>query len=154
MDANKKYHVGQVLYIVPKNDNKVIPVLVVEEITKKTLKGSEVTYRIQSTNDTSKIYMIDDISGTFFVSPEAAKKSLIEIASARITKIVDHAAKKAREWYGPGVDASISPDPMISLTSDDMDDIGMSQDESPSTVTRIQLEDGTVANLKISPPQQ
>lgn len=155
MDANsKRYHVGQVLYIVPKNDNKVIPVLVVEEITKKTLKGSEVTYRIQSTSDTAKIYLIDDVSGTFFVSPEAAKKSLIEIASARITKIVDHAARKAREWYGSGNDVTAAPaDPLISLSADDMEDMGMRQEDAPDAVARVQLDDGTVANVKISPPK-
>lgn len=147
MEQNKKYQVGQVLYIVPKNDNKVIPVLVVEEITKKTLKGSEVTYRIQSTNDTSKIYLIDEISGTFFTSPDAAKKSLIELAAARITKIVDIAAKKAAEWYGNRSEQA-STDPLISLSAEDMSD---SDDQSDDAVAKVQLEDGTIAKVKISP---
>lgn len=149
MDASKKYNVGQVLYIVPTNDNKVIPVLVVEEITKRTLKGSVVTYRIQSGGDATKVFMIDDVKGTFFASPDAAKKSLIEIASARINKIVDHAAKKAREWYNSG--AASQQDPLVSIGPDDMasmDDLEDVPDGAP--VAKVQLDDGTVANIKIT----
>jgi hypothetical protein len=149
MDKNNHYSVGQVLYIVPQNESKVIPVLVVEEITKKTAKGIEVTYKIQSGVDTTKVFLIDNVPGMYFTSPSAAKKSLTEFASVRIAKIVDQASKKAREWYQTSeISHMIDEDneQVLAVTgnclSDELED-----------VTKIQLDDGTVANVKIMPPK-
>lgn len=156
MDKNKRYNVGQVLYIVPKNENKVLPVLVVEEITKKTINGVEVTYKIQSGVDRSKVYLIDNIDGTFFTSPEVAKRSLTEFAAARIAKIVDLASRRAREWYPEAPQAVQQP----SFLDDEVNDPSIVATELPEDLTvaqsvgKVTLEDGTVANIKISPPKQ
>ena len=44
---SKKYDVGQVLYVISKKERKVYPVLVVEEIVRKTLSGAETSYIVQ-----------------------------------------------------------------------------------------------------------
>lgn len=95
------YKVGQILYVVLNKQTAVYPMQVIEEITKKTLGGVEVDYILRGGGSDSKGQSIKlcDVDGEVFETSERAKKVLIDRVVDTITKRVDAAVVKAKEWY-------------------------------------------------------
>lgn len=92
--------VGQILYVVLSKETRVVPIQVVEEITKKTINGVETSYVVMTgPSENSKRIMLSDVKGEVFTSAERAKQVLIERVKQNIVKLVDHAVDKALEWY-------------------------------------------------------
>ncbi len=111
-----KYVVGQVLFVILRNENRVYPMQVVEEITKKSLSGEETSYMVKagSGNDPKSLLLITDISGEIFDSASKVKAALIERATSTIEKLVNLAEEKAGEWY-PNSFESTDDDPIALL---------------------------------------
>lgn len=109
-----KYTVGQVLYFVLRKETRVYPMQVIEEITKKTLDGEVTSYMVRGGTDPKAQMLISEVDGEVFDSADKAKAQLIERATASITRIVDVAVTKAREWY-PGSFEAPSDDPLTLL---------------------------------------
>lgn len=106
------YKVGQVLYVILKKEATVMPLQVIEEITKKTLAEGEVTsYVVRVGSDPSKVLSISDIDGEIFDSSDKALKTLIDRVSKSITLRVEQAIDKAKEWYPTGFEHA-SDDPL------------------------------------------
>jgi len=95
------YKVGQVLFVVLKKEQKVYPMQVVEEITKRTLQGAEMTYMVRAGTDPKSVVSINDIDGEVFDTSEKARATLVDRATRSINRLVDVAVQKAKEWY-PG----------------------------------------------------
>lgn len=131
------YRVGQVLFIVPKGKTLLLPMQVVEEITKKTLTGTQTSYMLKLGSDPDKTVDVADIEGEVFESSDKARKSLAERATKATNKIVDAAINKALEWY-PG---SFEAKPVI--TKPVVSDITLDDD------TQVALEDGTLVRVKL-----
>lgn len=130
-----RYHVGQIIYAVLHTKGQVYPMLIVEEITKKTLKGEEVNYVLQAGSDASSTVLLSQVEGEVFLTPNEAKTSLISRASTQIEKLIMNSVKKAEEWYAnPSVEKTVHELPQ-----------SFQEEEDESTVT---LPDGTVARLK------
>lgn len=136
-----KYAVGQVLYCISSKDSKIMPALVTEEITKKTIAGSAVTYKIQFGADESKTMLIDDFKGEMFTSPDELKRTLIDRASSRLAKIVDEAANRALAWYGNATSVCESREDANSDLN------GYVADVEEEERTYVTLPDGTRARL-------
>lgn len=94
------YSVGQILFVVLNKKGQVYPMQVVEEITKKTLRGEETTYVLQGGSDPESRLLIDKVDGEIFDSAEDARSSLVSRATAQINKLVSIAVAKSKEWYG------------------------------------------------------
>lgn len=131
------YKVGQVVYIVLSKKGQVYPMMIVEEITKKTLKGEEVNYVLQSGSDSSTKILMSQIEGEIFETPDETKKVLVARATSQIEKIVLSAEKKSQEWAAV-VQQEIQKEYEIH-------ELPSKIDEEVDTVT---LADGTVARLK------
>jgi len=137
-----KYRVGQILFAVLNKKMQVYPMMVVEEITKKTLYGEETNYVLQGGSDHSSTILLDKVEGEIFESAEEAKYVLTTRATSRIERIVDNAVEKAAEWYQTKEkDAS---DQVMSLQTQ------TSQvEETDADTVKVELPDGTMANLKM-----
>lgn len=142
-----KYVVGQVLYVVFKKDHKVVPVQVIEEITRKTLDGLKVDYtvRVGSSSDTT-IELNNLLSeGEIFDTPDHAIEVLTSRAKSSIIKLVNSAVEKATAWYP--ISNKIES---VSLDEDDqivpLTTLEKNNNEERVTVT---LPDGTVARVKL-----
>lgn len=131
-----RYSVGQVVYIILSKKGQVYPMRIIEEITKKTLKGEETNYVAQAGADLSTTILLDQIEGEIFVTANEAKKILIERATSQIEKIVDNAVLKAKEWY-------------TEKSNDDVEIHELPQPKEDEYPT-VKLPDGSVARLKIS----
>ena len=98
------YSVGQVLYVILDKQTAVYPMIVVEEIIKRTMnKGqivSDYDYVLHAGADNPKVWSLSAIKGEIFSSAEDVRKSLVERAVSSINKHVDSAVAKAAEWYG------------------------------------------------------
>jgi hypothetical protein len=133
-----RYKVGQVLYVILSKKGQVYPMRIIEEITKKTLRGEETNYRVQAGSDASITIMLDQIEGEVYESPEEAKKTLISRATNQIEKIVMTAVTKSKEWYASG-------------ESDEVEIHELNHTKNQETYTTVTLADGTVARIKESP---
>ena len=96
-----QYKIGQVLFVVLKKENRVVPFQIVEELVKRTLEGEVVTYMARLGSSAEHI-AITDVDGDIYESADKLRKTLIEKATASLNKIVDNAVQKSREWYPAG----------------------------------------------------
>ena len=129
-----KYSVGQVIYVILNKKGQVYPMRIIEEITKKTLKGEDINYVLQVGSDTSTTILLNDVEGDVFNTADEARSVLIDRATQQIERIVASATAKAKEWY---------------LTTDnDEQEIHELPPERQKDPNFITLPDGTVARLK------
>lgn len=103
-----KRQVGQILYVAARKQMVVYPIQVIEEITKKTLAGSETTYMVRITTRESghKDILISEIQDEVFDSAAMARETLTQRATASIAKIVENACSVAQSLYPGGFEAS------------------------------------------------
>ena len=138
----KKYSVGQIIYVVLRKEGKLLPVQVVEEITKRSLTGESTNYAVKiGRGDASKTLLMSELMGEIFESADRAREALITKATSSIIKIVVAATNRAKEWYGVQEDTQTNEDPMG--LSDLVQD-NVSEDE----VTMIELPNGQKARVK------
>ena len=96
------HSVGQILYVVFKKDNKVVPVQVVEEVTRKTLDGLKIDYILKVGSDGDTTISLEHLlkEAEVFGSVDETIETLSTRARSSIEKIVSNAVKKSKEWYG------------------------------------------------------
>lgn len=131
------YRVGQVLYVVISKKMQVYPMMIVEEITKRTLQGEQTNYVLQGGFDSDSTILLSQVDGEVFETPDEAKYVLTSRATVQIEKIVDSAVAKAAEWYPSQPERVVNEDVMTIQSSSGDDD-----------AVRVKLPDGTIANLK------
>lgn len=94
-----RFTVGQVVYVISAEHNKVLPFQVVEEITRKTLRGDEVHYKVVYGTDQSKTRLLSEIKGELFTSLDDVKTHLMKNVTAWVDGQISAAKKAAGEWY-------------------------------------------------------
>lgn len=135
------YEVGQILFVVLNKKNQVYPMQVIEEITKKTLKGEVKTYVLQGGSDPNSTVVLDQIDGEVFDSSEEVRRVLLARATSQINKLVSAAVAKSKDWYlGAGTENVLSD-----LKKPDLPQQVQGIEDEELTVT---LPDGTKARLK------
>jgi hypothetical protein len=139
------YFVGQVLFVVMSEQNKVIPCRVIEENTKKTLEGDEITYRVVFGKDSDKVYELANINGEVFTTPQALQRSMLDNVTRFVNQHIERATKSAEEWYGwkPG---KLKGQPNVSAA--DVPDVRTFENSNDEGVL-IDLPDGRQARAKI-----
>ena len=128
------YNVGQILFVVLKKKIQVYPMMVIEEIVKRTMHGEETNYVLQGGSDPTTTILLSHIDGEVFESADEAKYVLTVRATAQIEKLVDSAVSRATEWYNN--DAK-------NVQQEVQEVMTLSQEQ-----IKITLSDGTIANLK------
>ena len=130
------FFVGQILFVVLNKKSQVYPMLVVEEITKKTLQGEDTNYVLQGGADSSSTVLLTQVDGEIFESAEEARNSLVAKATEQIDRIVLTAINKSKEWYSQAINEQKSTVHELPPTVNLQDD------------TTVLLPDGTVARIK------
>lgn len=140
-----QHAVGQVLYLVFKKDNKVIPALIVEEITRRTKEGVTTDHVIQiGSSDQPTMMNLSSLDGDVFSSADEAIETLTSRAHQTICKLVKNAVDKAKIWYGLSKPEA-APEPESNSISN------LGEDDAGEMVS-VTLPDGTRA--KIAMPQR
>ena len=94
-----EYKVGQILYMTNTKNLKIIPVQVIEEVTRTTLSGIEKTYMIQFPDSKKTVADISSLKGEFFQDVETLKTEMIQNATNSINKMIALAIALAEEEY-------------------------------------------------------
>lgn len=138
------YKVGQVIFLVSEEQNKVLPFQIVEEITRKTLNGDEVQYKVVFGVDQSKTKILSELKGEIFTTLDDVKAHLMKNVSAWVLAQLERAKTAAQTWYK-------IPDPMgfsdahqeiETISPDSNDDFGNDQN-------LVELPDGRVVKARI-----
>lgn len=157
------YKVNQVLYVALNGQTKVIPVLVVEEVVKRSATGEKITYMVQAGNNDENITELAKIDGEVFETPKKVREFLINRATNAISALIDQANTAARDWYPAAFEGSLDPlagikkvQPKTKTNDNDDDSGGRTPIRLPQVQgekSKITLEDGTVANIVVSEPR-
>lgn len=92
------YRVGQVLFLISQS-NKVIPVQIIEEISKTTLAGKELTYNLVFPNAEKTVIDIKKVKGQLFNSKEEVKEYMLENTRNAINQLVNDADELCKQAF-------------------------------------------------------
>lgn len=160
------YRVGQVVYVIMAREPRVVPLQVVEEVTKRTLEGETVEYIVRG-RDAENTMAISSVEGEVFETAEKARKVLVERATSSVHRLIDKAVENARTWFTnvnegdlprkpvkptkakqPVVPTDLEPsDPVQQFAQELIND----RDEADGEGTYVKLPDGTLARVTVSP---
>lgn len=138
------YHVGQVIYVLSTESNQVVPIQVVEQVTRQTLEGTKVSYMIKvphQKSDPVEPAPLEKIKGEIFDTIDEAHAHLRENALRAVEGIIDRAKKMATASFGRP-----EPAPLESAFTAP-DSYEEQQEETSDNV--VVLEDGTKAKIRI-----
>ena len=93
------YKVGQILYMTNPENLKIIPVQVVEEVSRTTLTGTEITYIIQLPDKKKTTADIKVIKGEVYSSIDLLKKDMLEKATSSIENMINIAMTLSKEVF-------------------------------------------------------
>lgn len=101
LGQNSSLKIGQIIYVLSNKAQKIIPAIVIEEMTVKKLDGNEVSWKV-SVGPTGKEKIIDSkrLDGELYASLDEVQGILKERLEQFINTIVEDAAKRADTWYG------------------------------------------------------
>lgn len=94
------YDVGQILYVVSKETQRIIPILICEEIRRRTTAGEEVSYLVRSSADMNS-FDLKTISGSLHKSVDDALNELRINFEQFLQQQVTWTSQMQRIWYQP-----------------------------------------------------
>lgn len=149
--------IGQVLYIVSDKQTRVIPVVVSEQATIRTLEGNSTTWKvIIGPKEKRKTYPLNSISGEKFFSLAEAKQALLSRFTSFLNETIDESLKTTKNWYGIELEANQSQQIKLPQESDkenfDPESLLDSFEESPKpTFKSSQLVESMSEEVRLMP---
>ncbi len=92
------YDVGQVIYVLSSETDKIVPMQVSEELRRRTINGEEVSYLISSGPDKAS-FRLDEVKGKVFTTLENAREHLKANFEVWLEKQVEWTVASQRAWY-------------------------------------------------------
>jgi hypothetical protein len=98
---NNSLSIGQIIYVLSNKTQKIIPAIVVEEMTVKKIDGNETSWKV-SVGPQGKEKIIDSkrLDGELYANLDEIQRVMQERLSEFITQIVSDARSRAETWYG------------------------------------------------------
>lgn len=136
------YQVGQILYVINHDSTQVVPIQVIEQVTRRTLAGEEVSYMITVPGKTVKPAALDKIKGEIFVSLEETRDYLRNNALAAIENVITRAMMLSESF------PTESEEPISAVAEE------LSEPEAPPSPESedsdvVLLPDGTQAKINL-----
>ena len=130
--------VGQILFVMKTDDTSLVPVLIVEELVRKTLSGEETTHTVEALTQggTRKRFALSNNSFHVFDDVETARQYLIRNATNAINMLCDSAVKKSQQLLGE----INTPVPREKV-----------HEQPVQEQTEVLLSDGTKAKINLPP---
>ena len=96
----KEYTIGQVLFVLLKGETSIHPLLVVEELRKKTLQGVTTEYTVEVVSGKGKKvkFNLSELEAIVFDDIASAKAHLLRNATEAIDNICNVATSLAEKW--------------------------------------------------------
>lgn len=134
-----KYEVGQILYLTNEKSFKIIPVQVIEEVTRTTIDGTFKTYHIQFPDKNKTVADIADIKFNCFKTEKEVKDYLLDNTKNAIDKLLS-AANELKTLCFSNASTSIR-DHQEESTDDIM------QQEGQEDIIKVDLGNGQVGKI-------
>ena len=132
------YEVGQVLFIVLNKRPQIIPVQVIEQVVRRSIKGEDIQYSINvPTKDGDKTFELSGIDGTVYNTLEEVQDAMLANAKATVSEMTERAFLVAQSRFNYEQTGSelLSTSPTTSTNTGES--------------IKITLEDGQVANVTL-----
>jgi hypothetical protein len=145
--------VGQVIFLIPNGERRVLPAQVTEEIFRRTLSGQETAWNIQVAGS-EKAIQLDPNAAEYFTSLEELRSSLVEKVTAQIDRMIGSATEIAEAAFKQPVKPVLAEVADSMQEEDDLDDEAPPPGkkvyrESESGNVRVILPDGTSAKVRL-----
>ena len=88
--------INQVLWILSNETRNIIPVVIVEKITKETATGQKIEFIIESTS--GKRRNLSDVRDKYFESSEEARDHLLQLLAVMVDEIVNKAVVLSQKF--------------------------------------------------------
>jgi len=120
------FKVGQIVYLIPGGERRVIPAQITEEILRRTISGQETVWMIQLAGS-QKSVPLDPDAAEYFTSVESLRDILVERTRTQVVAMLERAEALAIETFSQKVE---EPEPV----------------DEPATIL---MPDGTRMKVKI-----
>jgi len=138
--AMQRFQIGQIVFLLPVNEQKIIPAKIVEEVIRRTVNSEPSVRYFAITKPNSKEFLIDK-NFTAFNDIESARRYMNEKVEIALNKICDHAVAQAQIFKNDSL-----PSTSVEVEEDDMEDT----ESLNENVALVRLPDGSVAKLDTS----
>ena len=126
-----KFQVGQIIYIVLRKKQQVLPARVIEEIQKKTMQGEETSYSVEvPVRDEIQVIPLSQLDCDHFTGIPEVREFLLSNATNVIDRLLQKAENISSNRFAPVV----------------FDESTTSQ--QPDKV-KVRLENGSIANVNL-----
>ena len=133
--------IGKILWVINGETRTIVPVRIVEKITKETIQGERIEFIIETT--TGKKINLSGLKDSYYETIDEARNFLLTAAQNLINDIVSKAQSSAKKFQ---TEQNTELDPV--QLADRLDTM-----ESAEAPTAIELPDGTMARVRIKVPQ-
>tara|TARA_Y100001972_G_scaffold124019_2_gene172324 strand:+ start:11130 stop:11567 length:438 start_codon:yes stop_codon:yes gene_type:complete len=132
------YEVGQFIYFYSSENNQIFSARIIEEIIIKKINSVDKDYRVDLKNQEDTQFLISDLIRVkklkAFTDLDELKDFMMKNAEAYITKLIEKCSEKRIEYWGKS-------------DSEILEEAASSNTEMINNTMRVQLEDGTKANI-------
>ena len=99
--APESLSIGQVIFVLSENAQKIVPVVVVEEVTVKKLDGNVTTWKV-SVGPQGKAKIVDSsrLNGEIYVSLDEVREVMKKRLSTFLDQLITDASERTEKWYG------------------------------------------------------
>jgi hypothetical protein len=96
----KEYEVGQIIYLLSPKTLKVLPSLIVEEITRKTVEETQTQFVVQMPDEKKTRVTIDEVKAKIFSNVESLREFMISNATHTIDQLIKNAVREKEINFG------------------------------------------------------
>lgn len=125
------FEVGQILFLLPKKENKIVPVRVVEVVVRKKLNDQSVEYIVEIPNRNRDTTSLSDLDALTFTSDRELRDYMVQNSTSAIEQMIATARRHAISAFGDQTPPEVTR--------------AAPQDDEYSVIT---LPDGTTARIK------
>lgn len=133
MNTILSFKVGQVIYLIPKGERRVVPAQVTEEILRRTMSGEEIVWMLRLAGS-QKTAPLDPDAAEYFTDVDVLRDVMIQRTTQQVKGMLDKTVEIAEEAFGRRLQPAELPSEIDEL-----------EDEQPMTVM---LPDGTKAKVR------
>lgn len=92
------FKVGQIVYLIPADERRVLPAQITEEILRRTVKGTETVWMIQIAGSTKSV-PLDPEAAEYFTSIESLREVMIERTRKQVIAMLEKTESLAKELF-------------------------------------------------------
>ena len=90
--------VGQIIYLIPSGERRVVPAQVTEEILRRTISGTETVWMIQLAGS-QKSVPLDPSAAEYYINIDELRQTLVARTTQQVNSMIDRVEEAAREMF-------------------------------------------------------